>query len=90
VIVRHLIAQADRHPGRILIPTLSGQRGHPVLLPWSLAAAIEGLGEQEGLGHLIASHDYLPVPCDTLAGSAATAFTDLDTPDDVERFRGGK
>jgi molybdenum cofactor cytidylyltransferase len=89
-IVRHLIAEAGRQPGRILIPTLSGQRGHPVLLPWPLAAAIQGLGEHEGLGHLIAAHNPLLVPCDTVAGSAEKAFADLDTPDDVRRFGGGK
>jgi molybdenum cofactor cytidylyltransferase len=85
-IIRHLLVQAVLHAGRILIPTLSGRRGHPVLLPWPLAAEISRLRDDEGLNVLIAAQDPLFVACDMLAAPAETAFADVDTPADWDRY----
>ena len=82
-----LIAGAEEMPGRILIPTLAGLSGHPVLLPWPLAKAVENLHENEGLNALLAAHDPLLLPCDVVADETNTAFADLDTPDDLASFR---
>ena len=74
-------------PGRILIPTLAGRRGHPVLLPWPLAAEVSQLGPDEGLRDLVGRHDPLLVACDEVETQRETPFADLDTPAELARFR---
>ncbi|MDX1944260.1 MAG: nucleotidyltransferase family protein [Pirellulaceae bacterium] len=86
-IIAHLIGQSAIHPQRILIPTLAGQRGHPVLLPWPLAAGVGSLAADQGLNSLIVSHDPLLVPCDAIATDAVSSFADVDTPEDWGAFR---
>lgn len=72
---------------RILIPTLGGRRGHPVLLPWPLAAEVPRLGPDEGLRDLIRRHDPLLVACDAAETERETPFADLDTPAELALFR---
>lgn len=88
-VIGRLLQQSARQPGRILIPTIGGRRGHPVLLPWSLAAKMAQLDEREGLNTLIDAHDPLPVACDDAASTSPGAFVDLDTPADLKKFRAG-
>jgi molybdenum cofactor cytidylyltransferase len=85
-VIDALIAQAAAKPGRVLVPTLAGRRGHPVLLPWPLAAELPLLAEGAGLNQLIDGHDPLLVPCDAVEPDAAQAFADIDTPDDLKQF----
>jgi molybdenum cofactor cytidylyltransferase len=72
-------------PGRVIVPTLAGRRGHPVLLPWSLAAQLRELPASEGLNALIERSQPYRLPCDHLE-PAAGAFADIDTPDDLIGF----
>ncbi len=85
-VIDSLIAHAAATPGRVLIPTLAGRRGHPVLVPWPLAAEVPLLAEDAGLNQLIDSHDPLLLPCDAVESNAAQAFADIDMPGDFAHF----
>lgn len=85
-IIDALIADFAAHPGQPIIPTLAGRRGHPVLLPWPLAAELAELPASEGLNALIDRNDPKLLPCDHLEPLPAATFADIDTPDDLRRF----
>ncbi len=85
-VIDALIGYAAIAPGRVLLPTLAGRRGHPVLLPWSLAAEVPRLAADAGLNQLIEEHDPLLVACDGVEADAAKSFGDIDTPADLEHF----
>jgi len=82
-IINRLLDESESNPGRILIPTLFGRRGHPVLLPWTLASELPSLTANEGLDALIDRHGPEPIACDDLEPNAAQAFADIDTPEDL-------
>jgi molybdenum cofactor cytidylyltransferase len=84
-VINALLAAVERD--RILIPTLGGRRGHPVALPWPLAAEVPRLGPDEGLRDLISRHDPLLVACDAAEPDREAPFADLDTPAELARFR---
>ena len=85
-VIDRLLDQKAHSPGRILIPTLAGRRGHPVLLPWPLAVEISRLAENEGLSTLIQRNDPLLVACDGIESASSQAFADIDTPEDLAGF----
>lgn len=85
-IINRLLDQAAANPRQVIIPTLAGRRGHPVLLPWSLAGEVPQLPQQEGLNWLIDRCNPQLVTCDDLAANAENAFADIDTPDDLRAF----
>jgi molybdenum cofactor cytidylyltransferase len=76
-------ANANSSP-RIVVPHHAGRRGHPVLLPWSIAAELDALGTDEGLKQLIARHPLL-----TIDVADAGILTDVDTPEDYARLARG-
>jgi molybdenum cofactor cytidylyltransferase len=65
----------------IVVPFVSGRRGHPVLLPWSIATEVAALGPEEGLKQLIERHSQL-----ALEVPDAGILTDIDTPEDYARL----
>ena len=71
----------------ILVPTLGGKRGHPVLFPWTLAGDVFSLSATEGLNILRQRHESREVRCDSVEPAGASAFSDIDTPADYERLR---
>lgn len=79
-----LVAAAAVHPEAILLPTLAGQRGHPVLFPLTLRSEIMHLPAAEGLRAVVWRHPerVVHVPVDD-----AGVLIDLDTPDDYQRHR---
>ena len=83
-IVARLLAKHDPAQSQILVPTLVGRRGHPVLFPWPIAGEVEQLGPGEGINALTARHGCREVPCDDLE-PLADAFADIDTPDEYLR-----
>lgn len=85
-IIRRLVSESAVRPGTILIPTLGGRRGHPVLLPWSYAERLDQLPADQGLNALVDASDPQLIPCDQLA--PCEAFADIDTPGDLARFPG--
>jgi molybdenum cofactor cytidylyltransferase len=85
-IIDSLLAEFAAHLGRPIIPTLAGRRGHPVLLPWSLAAQVHKLPASEGLNALIERSQPKLLPCDHVEQASDAAFADIDTPEDLSRF----
>jgi molybdenum cofactor cytidylyltransferase len=85
-IVRKLIGEHRREPGRILVPTLAGRRGHPVLFPWRMAALAHNLGADEGLNALFDRNRFEAVACDHLIRENEQPFGDLDTPEQYQRL----
>ena len=85
-IVRRLIDEHRREPGRILVPTLAGRRGHPVLFPWPFASLVHQLPADEGLNALVDRHPATPVACDDLVTENEQPFGDLDTPEQYQRL----
>ena len=83
-IIQRLISESTAQPGAILIPTLDGRRGHPVILPWPYAAKVAELPSNQGLNVLIDASSAKLVPCDDVTSDEA--FADIDTPDDWKRF----
>jgi CTP:molybdopterin cytidylyltransferase MocA len=72
-------------PGRIAVATYDGRRGHPTVMAPSLwRVALDLAGPDEGARALLRTRadlvDEVPVGGDP---------TDLDTPEDVERWRAG-
>ena len=86
-VIDSLLAQAELTPRRVLIPTLGGRRGHPVLLSWTLAAGVANLAAGEGLHSLIDRSEPCLIACDDCGDHPAQAFADIDTPDDLAQFR---
>lgn len=83
-IIDALIAAHQAQTPAILIPTLAGKRGHPILFPWILAAKVHELQPLEGINVLRQSHECRLVSCDDIEPSGATAFMDIDTPDEYD------
>jgi molybdenum cofactor cytidylyltransferase len=81
--VARVIRQAAEHPGRIIVPRHDGRRGHPVLLPWSLASEIPGLPPGVGVNALLAAHPEAIVAFDA---DDPGILADLDTPADYRRW----
>ena len=53
-IIDRVLAEHRASQPAIVVPTFEGRRGHPVLLPWSVRSAIEGLKADEGINVLLA------------------------------------
>ena len=71
-------------PLQIVVPHHAGRRGHPVLLPWSIAAEVTALGPDEGLKQLIARHPLLVIDV-----ADAGILTDVDTAEDYAHLTRG-
>ena len=85
-VINALIAAYSLYRGVILVPTLGGKRGHPVLFPWTFAAEVSSLPATEGLNVLRQRHESREVPCDSIEPAGDSAFGDIDTPEDYERL----
>jgi len=79
-IIRRLLNQYNQR--EILVPTLAGRRGHPVLFPWGFAAEVRQLREDEGVNAIVARRGFREITCDDIEPSAIDPFADIDTPDD--------
>src|SRR5690606_34510735 len=56
----HQLLDAWREsPTQIVLPSFHGRRGHPTLLPWSLAADVPALPANVGINHLVRQHPEL-------------------------------
>ena len=69
----------------ILVPTILGKQGHPVLFPWSLAPQVFELSPNEGVKALLTRNPVREIVCDDLAEHEP--FADVDTPVDYQRLR---
>ncbi|HEV3122368.1 MAG TPA: nucleotidyltransferase family protein [Isosphaeraceae bacterium] len=82
-LVSQVIDFARAQPGAIVVPTFGGRRGHPVLLPWSIAQAIRSLPLGTGVNALTADRGSGLV---TLEVGDPGTLADLDTPEDYSRW----
>jgi molybdenum cofactor cytidylyltransferase len=83
-LVAGLLEATRTSPRCIVIPVVGDRRGHPIVIPWSLARTIPALPAGVGVNALVAKHAerVLEYACDDPA-----AIADLDTPEDYERLR---
>lgn len=84
-LVAEVVAYAREHRDRIVVPTFSGRRGHPIALPWAFASEVATLPDNVGINALVQRHlaDVIELPVND-----AGALADLDTPDDYRRWSG--
>jgi molybdenum cofactor cytidylyltransferase len=82
-IVAQLLAYAVKMPERIVIPSYGGRRGHPIVLPWRIAAQIPSLPADLGVNALVAQHGDLVVELEVFRPEI---IADLDTPDDLQQW----
>lgn len=82
-LVTRVIDASRQHPGQIVVPVYGGRRGHPLALPWTLAASIPQLPAGVGINALVADHaaEFVPVE------AGPEALVDLDTPEDLRRWQ---
>ena len=74
---------AQLKPGRIVLPTYGGRRGHPVFFSADLFSEILDLGPDQGLNVVVRrdAHRIIEVPA-----SHAGVLRDVDTPEDFEKL----
>jgi molybdenum cofactor cytidylyltransferase len=82
-LVARIVARAEASACSIVIPQVHGRRGHPIALPWPLAAEIRTLPEGVGINALVARHAAEVVELEL---DDPDALADLDTPDDYRRW----
>jgi molybdenum cofactor cytidylyltransferase len=87
-IIRALTARHAANPGEILVPTLGGRRGHPVLFPWPLSKEVFALAENEGLNVLTSRHSAREIVFDDLEPDCLDPFADIDTPEQYRSASG--
>lgn len=85
-LVGRLVRRASESPGRIVVPRHRGRSGHPVLIPWPLAARIPLLPAGVGVNALMAGHADAVEPLDA---DDPGLLADLDTPDDYLEWSDG-
>jgi molybdenum cofactor cytidylyltransferase len=61
-VVERVIGAHDPSSPAIVAPVYQDRRGHPVLFPWSLAAAVDELTADEGVSALLKAHQVIEVP----------------------------
>ena len=81
--VRRVIAAGLESPDRIVVPRHQGRRGHPLLLPWSMAKRIAHLPPGVGVNALLAD---LAHAIREVAIEDPDLYDDLDTPNDYRRW----
>ena len=81
-LVRQVIA-AGSPACPIVVPVHDGRRGHPTRFAWRHAAAIRELPTGQGINTLSRARAHEMIE---LTVADATAFCDLDTPEDYERL----
>lgn len=83
-LVRAMIEQFHHDREKIIIPTYQQKRGHPLLLPLSIAFLIADLTEDRGIDSLVRRFEDRVIE---LAWSEGATIADIDTPEDYERWR---
>ena len=83
-LVRQLLERSNQEPGSLLIPRAAGRRAHPIVLPWDLARQIRLLPKNEGINALATAY---PGRVTEIESAHAELADDLNTPEDLERWR---
>jgi molybdenum cofactor cytidylyltransferase len=82
-VVAAVVEESHRQPEKIVVPRCGARRGHPLVLPWSLAAQITSLPSGQGVNALLGRHQSLVV--EVALGEAHIA-DDIDSLDDFRRW----
>lgn len=82
-LVGALLDHAASQPANVIIPVAHKKRGHPIVLPWDLAARIPAMPEGVGVNVLVseASSRLTELPV-----TNPDVCADLDTPADLKRW----
>jgi molybdenum cofactor cytidylyltransferase len=83
-LVARLVEIARERPGSIVVPFHDGRRGHPLVLPWSLAVQIPTLPAGVGVNALVARHADSVVEW---LSASSDILVDLDTPEDWHQWK---
>jgi molybdenum cofactor cytidylyltransferase len=83
-VVIRLVEESARHPAAIIVPRRGPSRGHPVMLPWAIAAGVSSLPTGQGVNALLAG-GTAPVIEVPVADSGIAE--DIDTPEDYRRWQ---
>lgn len=81
-VIGQLLQTARQTAGTILVPSVNGRRGHPVLFRWPMAAAVARLTVDQGVNELLRQFPVMEVPSQDEA-----ILADVDTPEDYRRLR---
>lgn len=79
--IDRLLAEFAESPAEIIVPTHAGRRGHPIVVPWNLAAEVLALADGDSLKTLVERHPVRTIECDV------SVLGDLDTPEDYQAAR---
>jgi len=79
-----LLEAAAKNPGRIIVPTHGGRRGHPTVFAWKHALQIDQIPEGLGFNWIV---EQSPADIIEIEFASSGVLVDLDTPDDYERLR---
>jgi len=82
--IQRLLEAAVENPGRIIVPTHKGRRGHPTVFAWKHATEIDGIPPGLGFNWILKQHAAEVVE---IAVPSSGVLVDLDTPEDYERLR---
>src|SRR5690606_6901032 len=69
-----------QHPGRIIVPTHDGRRGHPTLFPWTIAEMMRAIPQGLGRNWVVRRDPSMVLEAESHRPSV---LFDLDTPDDL-------
>jgi molybdenum cofactor cytidylyltransferase len=78
--VRRLLEAAKGTPGSIAVPSSGGRRGHPILLPRTVAEAVASWPETERLDRIFRERSW---PVVHVEGFGPGVLRDADTPGDL-------
>ena len=84
-LIASLLDRASRNPRGIVIPSVGGRRGHPIVMPWAIATELTALEGTLGLNALVRAHSNL---VDLVEVDDPRIMLDLDTPEDLAAWRG--
>jgi CTP:molybdopterin cytidylyltransferase MocA/molybdopterin converting factor small subunit len=82
-VVALLIEQSARQPEKIVVPRCGARRGHPLVLPWNLAADVASLPAGQGLNALVARNQGL---VEEITVGDARVADDIDCIEDYRRW----
>jgi molybdenum cofactor cytidylyltransferase len=83
-LVSQIVERAVNTPDRLVIPTYNGRRGHPIAIPWKIAICVHDLPAGAGFNALVAQYSDKVAE---LTLPHAEILADLDTPEDLGRYR---
>jgi molybdenum cofactor cytidylyltransferase len=79
-----LLDAAAKNPGRIVVPTHGGRRGHPTVFAWKHALQIDQIPAGLGFNWIV---EQSPAEIIEIEFARSDVLVDLDTPEDYERLR---